>query len=351
MKKFFALLLTFLFIFTLCTACVTAPATDLSEGSSTEDPSSADHTSAGTEAPVIIDVLALKGPTAMGMVHMMEAADSGELTEAQYNFSILGSADEIGPRLTKGEADIAALPANLAANLYNNTDGSIRVLAINTLGVLYIVESGDSIHSVEDMRGKTIYAAGKGTTPEYALNHILAQNGIDPTADVTIEWKSEQAELLSALLSQDNAIAIMPQPFVTTARSKSEKIRVALDLTEEWDKLQTGASEASALVTGVVVARTGFIEEHPEAVSAFMDHYRESVDFVTSHTEESAQLVGKYDIVPAEVAVKALPACNITFIEGDELREKLSGYLTVLFEQNPKSVGGSVPDEAFYFQR
>lgn len=253
--------------------------------------------------------------------------------------------------LAKGELDIAAIPANVSSVLYNNNSAGFQVLAINTLGVLYIVESGNTVQSMEDLRGKTIYASGKGATPEYALNYILSANGIDPTADVTIEWKSEHAECLSALMAQENAIAMLPQPFVTTAQTKSDQIRVALDLTQEWDTLQEGNETPSALITGVVVARREFVEQNPDAVSAFLDHYKTSVEYVNSNTDEAAQLVGQYGIVTAEVAEKALPACNITFIEGKEMQEKLSGYLAALFEQNPRSIGGALPGDDFYFSR
>ena len=304
-----------------------------------------------TAAPVDVNVMALKGPTAMGMVEFMSQADTGELTDNNYHFSITAATDEVSAALAQGTTDLAAVPANLASVLYNNTEGGVQVLAINTLGVLYIVESGDTVHSVEDLRGKTIYASGKGNTPEYALNYVLTQNGIDPASDVTIEWKSEQAECLSALMAEENTIAMLPQPFVTTAQTKSENIRVALDLTEEWDEIQAESDAPSTLVTGVVVGRTEFVAEHPEAVSAFLEHYRASVEYVNANADEAAQLVGQYEIVAAEVAQKALPECNIVFIEGVEMKDSLSGYLSVLFEQNPKSVGGALPDDAFYYSR
>ena len=304
-----------------------------------------------TAAPVDVNVMALKGPTAMGMVEFMSQADTGELTDNNYHFSITAATDEVSAALAQGTTDLAAVPANLASVLYNNTEGGVQVLAINTLGVLYIVESGDTVHSVEDLRGKTIYASGKGNTPEYALNYVLTQNGIDPASDVTIEWKSEQAECLSALMAEENTIAMLPQPFVTTAQTKSENIRVALDLTEEWDEIQAESDAPSTLVTGVVVGRTEFVAEHPEAVSAFLEHYRASVEYVNANADEAAQLVGQYEIVAAEVAQKALPECNIVFIEGVEMKDSLSGYLSVLFEQNPKSVGGALPDNAFYYSR
>ncbi len=325
--------------------------TDPSAETNPEDTASQDPEQQPAAGPADVRVMALKGPTAMGLVQFMSEADAGNLTDNNYSFSIVASADEVTPKLAQGEVDIAAVPANLASVLYNNTEGSVEVLAINTLGVIYIVESGDTVTSVEDLRGKTIYASGKGSTPEYALNYILSENGIDPASDVTIEWKSEHAECLSALMAEENAIAMLPQPFVTTAQTKSDAIRVALDLTEEWDKLQEGSEAPSTLITGVVVARREFVEQNPEAIAAFMEHYKSSVDFVNSNVDEAAQLVGQYDIVTAEVAQKAIPECNITFIEGSEMKDNLSGYLAVLLEQNPQSVGGALPADDFYYSR
>lgn len=296
--------------------------------------------------PVTVSVAALKGPTAMGMVDLMDRAESGGITDNAYHFEIAAAADEVTPKLVQGQVDIAAVPANLASVLYNNTEGSVQVLAVNTLGVIYIVENGDAVSDISDLKGKTIYASGKGATPEYALNYILAQNGIDPEQDLTIEWKSEHAECLSALMAEENAVAMLPQPFVTTAQTRSDRIRVALDLTQEWDRLGV----ESALLTGVVVARKEFVETNPAAVESFMEHYADSVKFVNENVEDAAALIEKYDIVPAAVAVRAVPACNIVCITGEEMKQKLSGYLTVLLEQNPKSVGGALPADDFYYE-
>lgn len=301
--------------------------------------------------PADVEVMALKGPTAMGMVKFMDDVDSGSVTSENYNFSIAASADEVTPKLVQGETDIAAVPANLASVLYNKTQGQVEVLAVNTLGVLYIVENGDTVQSVENLRGKTIYASGKGSTPEYALEYVLSANGIDPETDVTIEWKSEHSECVAAITSSENGVAMLPQPFVATAETQNPSIRTALDLTEEWDKAQETGENNSALITGVVVARADFAEENPEAVEDFMTRYQESVDYVNSNTEAAAELVGKYDIVTAEVAKTALPECNIVFMEGEEMKEKLSGYLEVLKGQNPEAVGGEVPGDDFYYSR
>lgn len=234
MKK----LLSLFCVLTLCTALFAGCASSNQNGGPGDIP---------TADPVNVRIAALKGPTAMGMVQFMDQVDSGVLTDNNYTFSIAAAIDEVTPMLAKGELDIAAVPANVSSVLYNNNSAGFQVLAINTLGVLYIVESGNTVQSMEDLRGKTIYASGKGATPEYALNYILSANGIDPTADVTIEWKSEHAECLSALMAQENAIAMLPQPFVTTAQTKSDQIRVALDLTQEWDALQEDNETPSAL--------------------------------------------------------------------------------------------------------
>ena len=311
---------------------------------STEPAETADAETVETEItyPESINVLAMKGPTAMGMTQLM---DEDETKGYPYEFSITASVDEIAPAVIKGEVDIVCVPANLASVLYNKTEGGVQVLAINTLGILYICENGSTVTSMEDLKGKTIYASGKGATPEYALNYILQQNGIDPENDVTIEWKSEHSECLTALTANEGSVVLLPQPFVTTAQMKTEGINVVIDITEEWDKLDNG----SACLTGAVIARTEFIEQYPEVVAEFMDRYAESVEYVTTNVAEGAQLVGKYDIVPAAVAEKAIPECNIVCITGAEMKEKMSGYLGVLYEQVASSVGGALPADDFYY--
>lgn len=315
----------------------------------TEAGSESSSVQAQSEEKTEVNVTALKGPTAMGMVRFMDLADQGMEEGADYTFSIAASADEVTPDLIQGKTDIAAVPANLASVLYNKTEGQIRVLAVNTLGVLYLVENGSTVQSVEDLRGKTIYASGKGSTPEYALAYVLSANGLDPEKDVTIEWKSEHSECVAALAAQENGIAMLPQPFVTTAQMKNSAIRTALDLTEEWEKVQEKEEKKSMLITGVVVARAEFVDEHPEVAEDFLEQYEESVEYVNENTEESAELIEKYDIVTADVAEIALPECNIVFLDGDEMKENLSGYLEVLKSQNPEAVGGEVPGDDFYY--
>ncbi len=349
MKRILALMLVCfvaIFAFSACTApaeeSAPAPENTVEETETAEEP--AQETTEEPEAePVDVSVVALNGPTAMGMVKFMSDAESGAITSNNYTFSIETAIDVVTPMITKGEVSIATVPANVASVLYNNADGAVQVLAINTLGVLYVVESGEAIQSVADLEGKTIYASGKGAVPEYALTQILAANGLQDT--VTVEWKTEQSEVVAAVNADENAIAILPQPFVTTAQTQNENIRVALDLTEVWN---TSGIDGT-LITGVVVANTNFVNENPEAVADFMAKYEESVNFINSNVEESAALVGSYEIVPEAVAAIAIPECNITYVAGDEMKEMLSGYLNVLFEQNPQAIGGALPDDAFYY--
>lgn len=299
--------------------------------------------------PVAVRAAALKGPTAMGLVKFMSEVDAGNLKDEDYSFRIFASADEVAPLISKSEVDIAAVPANLASVLYNKTSGAVRAIAVNTLGVLYICELGDTVSTVADLRGKTIFSAGKGATPEYALEYVLRANGLDPATDVTIEWKSEHAECVAALAQDATAIAMLPQPFVTTAQAKNDQIRVALDLNQEWAAACEAEGRDGKLITGVAVVRSEFADAHPEAVDAFLGHYRESVEFVNANTDEAAALVGGYEIVPEAVAKKALPACNITFVDGADMKEQLGGYLEVLADQNADAVGGKLPGDDFYY--
>jgi NitT/TauT family transport system substrate-binding protein len=295
---------------------------------------------------VNIRVGGLKGPTSMGMVQLMESAQQGTAFN-KYTFTIYGSADEVTPKLIQGELDIVAVPANLASVLYNNTKGALKLLAVNTLGVIYLVEKGNTVTSFEDLRGKKIYATGKGSTPEYNLRYLLRENGIDPDKDVMLEWKSEPTEVVALLSETNDGIAMLPQPYVTVAQTKLKNLRIAIDLNKAWDDLDNG----SLLITGVLVVRSAFAEQYPKQLEAFLDEYEISTKYANSNVSEAAQLVEKFGIVNAAVAEKAIPYCNITYLEGSEMKTAMEGYLNVLFEQNPKSVGGALPEDSFYYAR
>ncbi len=292
-----------------------------------------------------VKIAALKGPTAIGMVKVMEDSQTASTTN-DYDFTIAGAPEEITVGLVKGKFDIAAIPCNLAAILFNKTGGTVKMAGINTLGVLYIVETGNAIHSVEDLKGKTIYSTGLGATPQYILNYILTSHGLDPKKDLKIEYKAEATEVASILEKADNAIAMLPQPFVTTAMMKNNRLRIALDMEKEW-KMVT--KDDSSVVTGVVVVQQNFIKEHKEAFDAFMKEYETSVNFIASNPGEASELVEKFDIFKAAPIRKALPMCNITLIQGEEMINKTNSYLNILFKQDQKSIGGKFPSKDFYY--
>ena len=334
MKKIFATFMSLIMMFSLFAAC----------GETTTEEVPNDNDSLVTEEKTNIKIAGLKGPTSMGLVKIMEDNENGSAAN-NYEFTIAGSADEITPKLTQGSLDIAAVPANLASVLYNNTDGAIEIIAINTLGVIYIVDKNEGITSLEDLKGQTIYATGKGSTPEYALRYILEENGIDPDNDVTIEWKTEPTEVVSTLAVEESGVAMLPQPYVTVAQTQIDGLEIAIDLNKEWDNLQND----SLFITGVLVARKDFVEENQEAISAFLKEYQASTEYTNNNIEDAAALIEKFDIVSAAVAQKAIPYCNITFISGEEMKTAMNGYLEVLYEQNPASVGGTLPADDFYY--
>lgn len=298
-----------------------------------------------SEPAVTAKVAALKGPTSMGMVKMM--ADQKDAKEKNYEFTIGSSPDEIAPKFLKGEFDIVALPSNLASILYNKSQSKVQVLAINTLGILYLMENGDTVKSIEDLKGKTVYSSGKGAVPEYAFNYILKANGLNPDTDLRVEYKSEHTEALAALLNDKSGLAVLPQPFATVASLKNKDLRTALDLSKEWDKASKNAK--STMITGVVVVNKDFAAKYPEKIKKFMADYKASIDYTNTNVDDAAKLIEENNIVPAAVAKKAIPQCNITYIDGSDMKDKLSGYLQVLFEANPKSIGGKMPADDFYY--
>ena len=295
------------------------------------------------EAP--LRLAALKGPTSMGMAYVLS---SGDQERHSYDCRVLGSPEEIVPLLVKKEIDVAAVPSNLAAVLYAKTEGNIQVLNINTLGVLYLVERGERIHAITDLKGKTVLASGKGATPEYVLRYLLEANGLNED-EVSIEWKSEHAEVIAALAENPDAVALLPEPFVSSAEANFADLRRAVDLTEAWDVAQNKSDAPSALVMGVLVARREIVNEHPDAIVQLLADVTRSVDKVKQNPEEAAKIISELGIVPEAVAKKAIPHANLVSITGVEMKEKLGGYLRVLAEQDVKAIGGALPADDFYF--
>lgn len=293
----------------------------------------------------VVRVGSMKGPTSMGLLFMMESDEAGE-TKNDYDFTMVTTADELLPLVVKGELDIALVPANVASVMYNKTQGGVTVIDINTLGVLYMVSGDTSLTEITDLKGKTIYLTGKGTTPDYTLQYILAGNGM--TDECTLEYKSEATEVAAILSENPEAVGLLPQPFVTVACSQNQALSVIFSMDEEWKKAQ--GDEGSSTVTGVTVVRNEFLKENEYAVKAFLEEHAESAKAINEDAVAGAALAVEAGIIAKEpIAQKAIPNCNIVCITGEEVKEKLSAYLDVLFSQSPEAVGGSLPGEDFYY--
>ena len=349
MKKIISLLLALTMALGLA-ACGGAASSSVASSAAasseavSEAASSEETVSEPLSATEALHIAGLKGPTTMGLVNLLSMESDGTAS-MDYDLQLYGAADEIVPLLMKGELDMAAIPANLAATLYQKTSGGIEAVAVNTLGVLYVVEKGDTVQSMADLKGRTILSTGKGTTPEYVLRYLLTQNGIDPDKDVTIEYYSEATEVTAQMANTEDAIAVLPQPYVTAAGLQDDTLRVALNLTEEWNKVCD-----TQLITGVTVVRKEYAEEHPDVVAAFLSDYAKSVDAANTDLDGTAALCEEQGVVAkAAIAKKALPNCNIVCLTGDDLKTNASAYLQVLFDADPAAVGGAMPGDDFYW--
>lgn len=347
-KKMAALALALCMMGAAVTGCG-APASE--SGSAPERaPSSSEVSKQPSSTPVekmTIKVVAQKGPTGLGMVKLMQDSED-EKTADTYQVTIASSPDAAVSMLSSGEVDVAALPSNTAAVLYNKTSGNIQLAALNTLGILYIVTNGETVDSIADLKGKTVYSSGQGATPEYAFNYILTENGLEPGKDVAVEYKADHTELAASILAGDAKIAVLPEPFVTQVTTKDPDVKVSLNLTDEWNKV---AGDKSVLTMGCLAVRKDFVEKNKEVFDEFLDAYKASVEFTNANVDEAAQLSEKYDIMPAAVAKKAIPNCNIVYIDGQEMKQKMPDFLNILYTANPKSIGGELPGEDFYYTK
>ena len=299
-----------------------------------------------TPAPAEVNLYVLSGPTGIGAMNLWAAADAGE-TQNTYHITMPGANDEVVAAISNGDADIAAVATNLAATLYNKTNGGVTVLAVNTLGVLSLLGSGQEIASIADLAGKTIYAPGQGANPEYILRYVLSGNGLDPDKDVTIRFVGEGSELLTVWQTDPEAVIMAPQPVATSILMQNENARTLFNMTDEWDRVSGGDS---TLMMGCVIVRNAFLQENPGAVELFLQEYAASIEKAQSDVEGTAALCEQYGLIPkAALAQKAIPSCGLTFVTGAEMKSALSGYLQVMFDANPKSVGGAMPGDDFYY--
>lgn len=352
MKKTLSLLMAFAVAAAVLSGCAKGGAESTqatTSASETESTSETEKETSEAQKPAdnyTLKIGSLKGPTSMGLVKLMDQSEKGN-AKGSYDFTMVTAADELLGKIVSKELDVALVPANMASIIYNKTNHEVTVLDINTLGVLYGVSADDSIKTAADLKGKTVYLTGKGTTPDYALQHVLKASGLT-SDDVTLEYKSEAAEVVSILKEKPDAVGLLPQPFVTAAMAQNDSLKMVLDLTKEWDA--TAGENGGSLVTGVTICRNDVIKDHGDAIDTFLAEHKESAEFANANVAETAALVAAAGIIEkAPVAEKAIPYCSITYVDGDRMKSLLSGYLKVLFDMEPSSVGGTLPADDFYY--
>ncbi|MBQ8533565.1 MAG: ABC transporter substrate-binding protein [Clostridia bacterium] len=333
-KKILALLMAVIMLFAV-TACSDDTASVSSTSSTASEP---------TKTAVTVKFASLKGPTGIGAVNIVNGSSDSD--SVIYESQLFADPTAVVAECIKGNMDIAAVPTNAAATIYKKTNGKYVALCLNTLGTLYVMENGNTVTDIKSLNGKKVYSTGQGAVPQYVFEYILAKNGVN----CKIEYLAEHAELTSQMIAGKVKIGVLPQPFVTQTSLKNTDVRIALDLTEEWDKIAAAEKNDSMLTMGCFVVKKEFADKNPEAVKQFIADFGESVKKVTSDPVAAGDAVQQAGIMDsAAMVAKAIPNCNITCIAGDEMKTILSGFLKVLYEQEPTSVGGSLPDDAFYY--
>ena len=345
MKKYLAILLALVMVLGLaaCASQTTEPAAD--ESAAPVEAEAEPEALEGAD----VNLAVLAGPTGIGAASLMEANDAGE-TVNHYTFTVASAPDEVVAGVSNGSLDLAAVPTNLASTLYAKTEGGVQIVALNTLGVLYILENGDTVNSVADLKGKTVYATGQGSNPEYVLEYLLTENGLTYSldgseADVQLQFMASE-ELTAGMVSGEYDLCMLPVPAVTAVMAQNQDVRAALDLTAEWDALGVDGK----LTQGCIIVRTAFAEEHPDAVKAFLQEYAASIESVLADPAHAGELCEQYGIVAkAGIATKAIPDCNLVCVTGDDVRPAIEPFFQVLLDANPQSVGGALPGDDFYF--
>ncbi len=333
MKKLFAIILSLALMFSL-TAC----------GNADNASSQADTSSKAPYTSVEMSVACMTGPTGIGMAKLMHDDEAG-VAANDYTFTVASAAPDITGKFLQGEINIASVPTNVAATLYNKSQGKVRMLAVNTYGVLSILEKGDTIKSIADLKGKTIYSTGKGQNPEYILNYILSENGINPQTDVTINFVSSE-DLVAKLISGEAQIAMAPEPAATTVMVKNQELKRVLSINDEWAKVSD-----TKLMMGCVIALDSYVEANPAAVEKFLEEYKASIEYAAVNTDEAATYCETYKIAPsAAIAKKAIPTCNLCYVAGKDMKTNVNGYLDVLFKADPTSIGGKLPADDIYYK-
>lgn len=342
MKKIMALVLALVMVFAMA-ACKTGYSDD-SDKNKEDDKI---QQNGGDDQKEKVKIAVLSGPTGMGIVKMIADNKAGT-TKNDYVIDIFNDPTEVIAKVKLGEYDIAALPTNVAAKLYNMPDVDIQMAAVNTLGVLYMLEAGgNTVNSVADLRGKTIYTTGANANPQYALEHILKENGLTVGTDVNVVYEADADKVVAALTNNTTNVVMLPEPKVTVTLKQLSNVRIALDMNEEWAKI-----ENYQLTQGCVVVQSDFAKNSKKALDTFLDEYKASIDYVNNNVDEAAELVVAAGIIAkAPIAKAAIPGCKLVFMEGAEMKNAIAPFFELLFASNPTSIGGKLPGDDLYYAR
>lgn len=318
------------------------------ESASSSEIDSGERELMGSADATEVNVGLIMGPPSMGLGWMMDQNDQGSIFN-HYNFTVDGiDYSSLAAKLNEGDYDIITCPSNVSAILYNNTDMNedVKVIDIGNLGLLYVVTTDPSIQSMEDLAGRTVYSIGEGGPPEYTFDYLMEQYGLSD--QINFSFRSTPFEVVNLLQEEENAVALLPQPFVEVAKLLVDNLNVPIDVTEAWDELNLSTGAES--VTTVTVVRTKFLEEHEQAVLEYLSLARQSTDYTLANVEQAAAWTDTYEtFMNPDIAVEAIPKCNICTITGEEMKQKLSGFLQIMYDLNPDAVGGQMPDDDFYY--
>ncbi len=304
--------------------------------------------------PVKASVAVLRGPTAIGMIKLIDEKYAPEGSQLEYVME--QSPEVLSAKLLNGELDFATIPTNMAANLYNKGVG-YQIAGVNVWGVMYVVSNGGNISTWNDLKGKEISCTGQGAVSDLVFKYLLMKNGIDPNKDVHLTYIAAPAELAQAAIAGKIQISVLPEPWVTNVLAQNKNLKIALDLQKEWTVLNAPAdkkqeTEKQAYAQTCLVVKKEFAQAHPEIVKQFLSECEQETEWINTHPSEAGKLVEKHQLgLTASAAQASIPRCNLSWADAGKARPAVETFLKVLMNYSPQSVGGKLPDDAFYYQK
>jgi NitT/TauT family transport system substrate-binding protein len=289
-----------------------------------------------------VTVYGLKGPSGVGMIQLFE--NPPQYPEAAITVEALAQPDLMAARFISGSAKVGILPPNMAAKLAG-AGARIQIAAVLGTGMLSLLTSDPDVRRIEDLRGKTLSAAGQGATPEYVFRRILRSKGINPDRDLRINFSLAYPEIARSLISGRIDTALIPEPFATMARAGKPDLREAADIQQEWVR---AGGRGNYPMTALVVD-AGFAASQPLMLKTILQGFKDSAAWVTANPDKAGVLVEKHGLgIRAQIARAAIPRSNYVFIPALEARASLEALYQAFLEFSPAAIGGRLPGDGFY---